>query len=146
MKRDDITISKPPQIYLQIHREDIFEFPKDVTKYRVVKINNPKSPNNGGYTPDSTTPKYQAQLKIGFWIFSKWVDVGPFRTDTLDESLDWIKKKTIEVKKDVEVVWEGSGYSNTCSPLSEGIKKGAGVNVVPIRPKPNTPPRPQLPW
>lgn len=100
-----MTPPKPPKIYCRIQREDILDFPKDVTKYRVVKINNPKSRNNGGYTPDSTTPKYQVQLKTGFWIFSKWVNVGPFHTDTLAESLDWIKKKTIEVKKDVEVVW-----------------------------------------
>lgn len=82
-------------------------YPKDISKYRIIKKTNYRSVEDlGGYQPSSIF--YDVQLNIGWFIFNKWINVGPIDWTSIEEAQDWIRltvqPKPISVEN---VVWTG---------------------------------------
>jgi len=106
-------LPKPPKCLLK--REGVSpDFPRDIEKYRIVKMNELPPKEIGGYQPNPVYPIYRVQLNIGFLFFDKWVDIGPVYCDTAEEAYEWIQNKVFPPLPESKetIVWTGK-YSQS---------------------------------
>ena len=89
------------------------KYPRDITKYRIVKKNEISSNDIGGYQPNPIFPIYIVEYNDGFLFFNDWIRVGPSYFDTVKGAYSWIQNVVYSSLEPKElVVWSGKYSQN----------------------------------
>lgn len=106
---------KPPKCQHRYEGLNPEDYSKNINKYRIIKRTGCNVQELGGYQPSSTY--YNVQLNIGWFIFNKWINVGPDKCDTADEAYQWIQKTIYsQLEPTEQVIWTGKYSQNPPSP------------------------------